>query len=965
MRRLFSLLFSLVIALQISAQTVSQSVTFDFLHPETLNPSIDMNGKAAASVLGADFTDGPISISFATNEGLTPSIRIDTDGSYYLNLYRANRMTVKGHGVKLTSFKKGDYDRSSGLNVIEGQPGSMVLGKWTCDGDDVYEVTVENFQALDAMLTSLTVTYEAPQDILSPVTILPASGDKMLTSDFAGVVFTFDYNVSSINSANCTFTNVSTGASINASTTISGKKVTVKPLQSLSAGTYTLTVDEGAFRTYEGFYNKAFSTSFKLSDPQNTFNPVSLPDGQVEKIPSSFELVFPGVVGNFGKDTDANDLSKLKLPVRNIISNETVAMASFALKEGNTKIVVASLTPSVDITTNGVYTLSIPEKCIYNIMYTQGEEMGELWNAAINMEFRVGTAYIPSDDLVRRANEALALSGLGYPTVDASERTALQNALNAALNDYSGSDDELNALIDAFNASTNVTLPEPGRYYIVANVAKNGTKRYLKYADNAVSLTTSYEDAARFFVTKTSEGKYVFEINGMYLHTLINNNRYVGTTTSNVLPAYIAEFNDITLARLVVNGVDNSTTLGKFSMYGAIGRRTEGGAMSYAYSLVDTSAGIVDSDADGTTWYNDNSSSAFILTETTEPDPSITYTISPANGSNLTALNYVTITINNVTGVSVDGTKSITLTTGSTSRALTNISVGGDNQNVVTIVTSVIDDGMYTLYVPKGALTYTYNGRKIEIPAISAVYNVTLNDKFTYDFDIKYPLYTSLLDDKKHHPSDFNNFYIYTDKTEFFINDDVNSCTLIDYDHGGIVAEGKLEKGYTYTSEIVTAFYRNGVRIGEVDYYISNTMIMVTLSDGTQKKYIINSSTDKLQDEEIRDYTYRLYFRFPIVFTVDNLRDSRYGFIVTRGSYGDSNFGLYLTNPSAVTKSECHLNEVGRYYLNTSINAIPTGINEVKENTSSDDIYDISGRKVLSAEKPGMYIKNGKKFIVK
>ena len=66
-----------------------------------------------------------------------------------------------------------------------------------------------------------------------------------------------------------------------------------------------------------------------------------------------------------------------------------------------------------------------------------------------------------------------------------------------------------------------------------------------------------------------------------------------------------------------------------------------------------------------------------------------------------------------------------------------------------------------------------------------------------------------------------------------------------------------------------------------------------------------------------------------------------------------------------MTKSECHLNEVGRYYLNTSINAIPTGINEVKENTSSDDIYDISGRKVLSAEKPGMYIKNGKKFIVK
>lgn len=47
-------------------------------------------------------------------------------------------------------------------------------------------------------------------------------------------------------------------------------------------------------------------------------------------------------------------------------------------------------------------------------------------------------------------------------------------------------------------------------------------------------------------------------------------------------------------------------------------------------------------------------------------------------------------------------------------------------------------------------------------------------------------------------------------------------------------------------------------------------------------------------------------------------------------------------------------------------NRIPTAITSTKANVSSDNIiYDITGRKMTSASKKGMYIKNGKKHIVK
>jgi hypothetical protein len=43
----------------------------------------------------------------------------------------------------------------------------------------------------------------------------------------------------------------------------------------------------------------------------------------------------------------------------------------------------------------------------------------------------------------------------------------------------------------------------------------------------------------------------------------------------------------------------------------------------------------------------------------------------------------------------------------------------------------------------------------------------------------------------------------------------------------------------------------------------------------------------------------------------------------------------------------------------------PTAIESVVTGNSNSVIYDLSGRRVLSTVKGGLYIQNGKKFIVK
>lgn len=115
------------------------------------------------------------------------------------------------------------------------------------------------------------------------------------------------------------------------------------------------------------------------------------------------------------------------------------------------------------------------------------------------------------------AKEALAKTGVGYPTATAATRTALKNAVKAGT-DAAAVENALNA----FKTSTDeIQMPEDGKAYRIKVPYINGTANYLycngeKIGNKANDETTNANDFV--FVCHIVNGKYMFATNyGTYL----------------------------------------------------------------------------------------------------------------------------------------------------------------------------------------------------------------------------------------------------------------------------------------------------------------------------------------------------------------------------------------------------------------------------------------------------------------
>lgn len=121
------------------------------------------------------------------------------------------------------------------------------------------------------------------------------------------------------------------------------------------------------------------------------------------------------------------------------------------------------------------------------------------------------------EELKQDAKEALAKTGVGYPTADAATRTALENAVKAGT-DAAAIENALNA----FKTSTdNIQMPEDGKAYRIKVPYISGTANYLycngeKIGNKANDETTNANDFV--FVCHIVNGKYMFATNyGTYL----------------------------------------------------------------------------------------------------------------------------------------------------------------------------------------------------------------------------------------------------------------------------------------------------------------------------------------------------------------------------------------------------------------------------------------------------------------
>lgn len=207
------------------------------------------------------------------------------------------------------------------------------------------------------------------------------------------------------------------------------------------------------------------------------------------------------------------------------------------------------------------------------------------------------------------ANEALAKTGVGYPTKNAATRTALTNAV-------AGSD--ATAIATALNAykndKTSIQMPEDGKAYVITNIHKTGGKRYMKYQEDGTSMVARDDAAvlpieATYICHKVDDGKYVFANNsGTYLTWRGNATGDCTNSNKGYTTSYNADYNTFTVAA-------NPNVFGCLS-FGA--KRGNEESTSQSYYIV-TKTGSFEK-ADFTDYYDDNNSSAFTFEEVTYPN---------------------------------------------------------------------------------------------------------------------------------------------------------------------------------------------------------------------------------------------------------------------------------------------------------------------------------------------------------
>lgn len=206
------------------------------------------------------------------------------------------------------------------------------------------------------------------------------------------------------------------------------------------------------------------------------------------------------------------------------------------------------------------------------------------------------------------ANEALAKTGVGYPTANAATRTALATAV-------AGTDAA--AIVTALNAfkndKTSIQMPEDGKAYVITNIHKTGGKRYMKYKEDGTSMIAR-DDAAALpieatYICHKVGDKYVFANNsGTYLTWRGNATGDCTNSNKGYTTSYNADYNTFTVAA-------NPNVFGCLS-FGA--KRGNEESTSQSYYIVTKTGSFKKAGLDN--YYDDNNSSAFTFEEVTYPN---------------------------------------------------------------------------------------------------------------------------------------------------------------------------------------------------------------------------------------------------------------------------------------------------------------------------------------------------------
>lgn len=936
MKRLL-LFLTLMCALPTMAQNRQKSFTFDFSNPESLTPSITRSTDEGGVVIIPEETvfkssDGHVTISFKKNaDRLGACIVTANEANHYIPYLRFGRfveMFVDGVDATLNRVAIPAGDMIGGVIFESTTPatqGSFGLNtsqtwhEWTNNSQSVSQLALLNDAVTVTHIHQVVVEYDLPRDILTPVsTSLDGVEELYAFNEFQmtfadDVIVTDDAQYILAGPNNATYT-------LNA--TANGKVITLSVPQELSTlGEYTLTIDAGSFADREDYRNKQLEYTFTIVERKDTFNPIAISpeEGTVDVLPSGIVLEFPSTIGFVNSTLQGSDRVCV-LNRKGIVERYCTASLQ------DETHVLLTFNNNLDITTGGRYTLAVPEKLVYDINYDAnaddfGVEDGARYNAAAEFVFVIGNDEYPSDETLAKATALLENVGVGYPAQESEAYLALKSLVESGV----GSDEAYNAAIDAYYAETAVTMPATGEYYTVAAVPSDGFEVYLKYDGTTVTLTSNPDEAAAFKATLNDDNTVTLAtLDGKYLHVLASSNIYTGTSTNNITEEYNATVNNLTLSRLAIDNTDVASTLGLFSIYGSLGTNAAETPVN-AYALVNAASITVMTDPSLELAYFSNTlTNAFRLTlldKDSLPVPDVAYTLDPASGSVVSFLNTITIafpTIEELTLADADKVYVTQTATGTRFNAVT-VKAVDNTKNQFVCTFSDIPSGAIVFTAEKGAFTYLYEQTNAVVQTITANYTVQTGVDFVYDFfrrsDVPIQYKEGWTPETPIHDYDLNELTFYSLYT--------------------VIAAS--------TKEVIIRNFDTLVEVGRGKFEVTT-------------------------DSELPDALGVVKFKPNTRIEEGTLTAGRYVYQIEEATLGDANFGKYLVGDPNVTKSDCHVNDYA-YYIFTVNNAAAdatVGIADAKTAMKDGHVYDLQGRRMEAGSlRPGIYVKDGRKFVVK
>ena len=966
-----SLLLFFLFSLSSFADTQERKATFDFTKPQSLYPSITPGPNPGDKVTITDkklcpgINDKSITLSFIQGE-YKVGAKVATHNQYYdyvnyLYVSRTTTLVFDGGDNYITGI------HFKGLNVGDLSPKTegnydVHNNTWT-DASNVPSTNRVEFEVSGdswPQLTHIEITYQKPMDTLVPTDLSIADGSSIYSfKDFA---VTMSQPLKEYDKSNPIIIKgqkwipeqeVSVAMDGNVAT-LSVPAEIVKPIDD-EVDVLDITIPAGALVAEDGTYNKALHYSFNLVRKEDSFVPTSISpeQGKIDEL-QNIDLTFPTAcnIDAEGKYVylyqNGKEVDQMKVEQTN---NNVVRLSTkFPYKE------------------SAIYEIKLPKGLIGDFNYDanaadKGLSKNMTYNPETTLRYNVGN-YMTEEDIqklkqpvfdaiakrdaaVTKAKDYIAHNGVGYPTADSEKRTALQTVIDAnpvqekyevAIEDIEGQVKAWNdkttaveAAIAAFVADQTVTMLTEGKYYTIANVAKDGSKLYLAYDKGAVSLTSNASKAMAFLYEKQEDGNFTFATpDHAYLHVLKPDteeaNAYQFTNANSVTKTYDKDVNGLAVAKFAAEDVDAADVFGLMSIHGAVGYILEGkeNVRKEGFSTVNTTDKVAYLDKENKASFTDGLSSAFFFTESEKPDdiiPEVEYALTPASGTTVESLNTVTIAFDNISDVTCNK-ESVVLTKSGSQAGVTPVSVDcSDDGKSFTFHFKNVENGVYTLVMKKGAFTYMFKDKTVTVDEITSTITVTKGYDFIYNYNDGSASMGQYLGSKTGNLIDFPIEQI--------------GILGLSQQYGHINIDG------TKTIQLVEYPSGNLVLTGHFDV---ENLQEVYMSDG---KTLVECIAWFKPDTEI-DYS--------------KLDRIHYQYVIPAATYGDANFGKYLKDNNSVSKSDCRVN--GKYVIDVYIDNNATGIDTI-ESEKNVVIYDMMGRRVSKITKAGVYIINGKKYIKK